>query len=136
MIYIERTFMYKSIIFIILLLITKCEHDKDMLLLKKGDNGQQIKLTLNQEFQIELDANPTTGYNWTIVDTATGIISLIDNHFKETSKTARIGAPGKQQFHFKANSIGKMELKLIYHRPWEKDVAPIDSFHVIIVVKD
>jgi inhibitor of cysteine peptidase len=128
--------MCKSIIFIVLLLISKCEQNKDMLLLKKTNNGQQIKLTLQQEFQVELDANPTTGYTWTLVDTAKNIISLIHSQFKVTSNKTRIGAPGKQQFYFKANSVGKVELKLIYHRPWEKGVAPIDSFYIFVDVKE
>lgn len=128
--------MYKFIIFMLLLLITKCEQNKEMLFLKKENNGQQIKLTVHQEFQIELDANPSTGYRWTLADTTTDIISLIQTQFKENSNKMKIGAPGRQQFFLKANSVGQMELKLIYHRPWEKDVVPIDSFYVIIDVSD
>jgi inhibitor of cysteine peptidase len=120
----------------LLLLIPKCEQNKDMLVLKKENNDQQIKLTLHQEFQIELDTNPTTGYQWTIVDTATSVISLIHSQFKETSNKIKVGTPGKQKFYLKANSVGQMELKLIYHRPWEKNVVPIDSFYVVINVKD
>jgi len=128
--------MCKFIIFMLLLLITRCEQNKDMLILKKENNGQQIKLTVHQQFQIELDANPTTGYKWTLVDTTTNIISLIQSQFKATSNKMKIGVPGRQQFLLKANSVGQMELKLIYHRPWEKDVVPIDSFCVVIDVND
>ena len=107
-----------------------------MLLLKKENNGQHIKLTLHQEFQIELDSNPTTGYQWTFADTTKSIISLIHRQFKETSNKIKLGTPGRQQFYLKANAVGQMKLKLIYHRPWEKNVVPIDSFYVIIDVKN
>lgn len=107
-----------------------------MLLLNKDNHRQKIRLKLHQEFMIELDANPTAGYKWTLNDTTTGIIRLVRSQFKETSDRIMIGASGKQQFNLKANAVGQMKLKLIYHRSWEKDVAPIDSFLVSIDVQE
>ncbi len=126
--------MFKSIILLILSLITTCGQDQKMLILKKENTGQQIEIKFQQEFYIELDANPTTGYIWTVIDTLPSIKnSLQSSMFRKSSDL--IGAPGKQIFDFKANFTGKVELKLMYHRQWEKNIAPIDTFSVIIKVK-
>lgn len=126
--------MFKSIILLIILLLTTCGQNHKMLVLKKENTGQQIAVKFQQEFQIELDANPTTGYTWTLIDTLPSIkSSLLSSQFKKSSEL--LGAPGKQIFNFKANFTGKMELRLIYHRQWEKNTAPIDSYSVIIEAK-
>lgn len=117
-----------------ILLITTCGQNHKMLILKRDNAGQQIEVKFQQEFQIELDANPTTGYTWTLIDT----LPLIQSSFLKSEfqrSTELIGAPGKQTFYFKANFTGRVELKLIYHRQWEKNAAPIDTYSVIIDVK-
>jgi inhibitor of cysteine peptidase len=128
--------MCKFIIFILLLLIVKCTPEQEMLILTNENNGQPIKLTLHQEFQIELVSNPTTGFNWTLVDTTTNSIHLVQSQFQLAADQNIVGAPGKQLFYLQANAVGQTEVKLIYQRPWEKDVAPVDSFCVVIDVKD
>jgi inhibitor of cysteine peptidase len=126
--------MFKSIILLIIFLITTCGQNQKMLILKKENAGQQIEVKFQQEFQIELDANPTTGYTWTVIDTRPSIKSSLQSSiFRKSSDL--IGAPGKQTFDFKANFSGKVELKLMYHRQWEKNIAPVDTFSVIIEVK-
>lgn len=126
--------MFKSIILLILILITTCGQNQMMLILKKENAGQQIEVKFQQEFYIELDANPTTGYIWTVVDTLPSIKnSLQSSIFRKSSDL--LGAPGKQIFTFKANFTDKVELKLIYHREWEKNIEPIDSYSVFIEVK-
>ena len=126
--------MLKSIILLLILLITTCGQNPKMLILKKENAGQLIEVKFQQEFQIILDANPTTGYTWTLIDTLPSIkTSLQNSQFEKSSDL--LGAPGKQILTFKANFTGKMEIGLIYHRQWEKNVAPIDSYSVKIEVK-
>jgi predicted secreted protein len=47
----------------------------------------------------------------------------------------RMGAGGTQALRFTAKSAGKVELKLGYARPWEKDMAPAKTFVVTVVVR-
>lgn len=128
--------MSKCITFMLLLLIVKCTPEQEMLILTNEHNGQPIQLRLHQKFQIELVSNPTTGYNWTLVDTTTNIIHLVQRQFQSAADQNRVGAPGKQLFALQANAVGQTEVMLIYHRPWEKDVAPVDSFRIVIEVKE
>ncbi len=126
--------MFKSIILLMILLIMTCGQNEKMLVLKKENSGQQIEVKSQQEFQIVLDANPTTGYTWTLIDTIPTIKTSLQNS-QFTKSSDLLGAPGQQIFSFKANFTGKMEIRFIYHRQWEKNAAPIDSYSVKIEVK-
>jgi len=46
-----------------------------------------------------------------------------------------VGAGGVQILRFEAVNAGKMTLKLIYHRPWEKDVEPMETYSIQVVVR-
>lgn len=45
-----------------------------------------------------------------------------------------LGAEGKMILRFKGVAPGKINLKLVYHRPWEKDVEPLETFVINIEV--
>ncbi len=44
------------------------------------------------------------------------------------------GAGGWEIFRFKAISAGQMTLQLVYHRPWEEGVEPLNTFSLQVVV--
>ena len=125
--------MIKLLILSFIFLITKCDSTLKITSLNKEHNGKQIQISQNQKITITLDSNPTTGYIWTNTDSSIKIIRQIKKtKFKASSK--KMGAGGKQSFIFEAKDIGDTELKLIYHRPWEKNIAPIDTFIVNIKI--
>lgn len=111
----------------IFLLKNDCNHDKTIHL-NDGHHGKQIKLFRGQKITLSLDANPTTGYTWMIAQIDTNIVKPQHSEFKSASE--RIGSPGKQIFHFRTLASGQTELRLIYHRPWEKDSSPLNIFHI------
>ncbi|MGC9358653.1 MAG: protease inhibitor I42 family protein, partial [Anaerolineae bacterium] len=45
------------------------------------------------------------------------------------------GAGGVQVFRFRAATTGRTTLELIYHRPWEEDVEPLQTWSVEVVVR-
>jgi inhibitor of cysteine peptidase len=97
------------------------------------DSGRAIKMKLGDTLEIVLDANPTTGYQWKALPWDTEVIEQIDKPvYKSRSKA--IGSGGELTFYFKALSTGQTLLKFIYFRDFEKDVPPIKSFKVTIVV--
>lgn len=97
------------------------------------DSGRAIKMKLGDTLEIVLDANPTTGYQWKALPWDTEVIEQIDKPvYKSRSKA--IGSGGELTFHFKALSTGQTLLEFIYFRDFEKDVPPIKSFKVTIVV--
>nr|HID14920.1 hypothetical protein [Anaerolineae bacterium] len=45
------------------------------------------------------------------------------------------GAPGTQTIRFEAVGTGQTTLRLVYHRPWEEDVEPEETFSIQVVVR-
>lgn len=126
----------KLIVFLIFLVVATCNNQEVINHLTKENQNQHVKIRQQQEFTVTLPANPTTGYTWSVADSNTIHIQAIET-VKYTAHSKKIGAGGDQEFRFKATEPGTSTLKLIYHRPWEKDVAPVDSFTVTIeIVKD
>lgn len=89
-----------------------------------------------ETFRIELDANATTGYLWD-VQLKAGAASLVSREYK-TQKTPGefvCGAAGIEEYVFKAEKSGTIELEAHYARPWEKGAKPADSRSFRIDVK-
>ena len=102
--------------------------------LDASDNGRQIEVKEGQTLVITLEANPTTGYSWDAVDLDEAILRQTgEPQFESSSKV--IGAGGTQITRFETLKAGQTTLRLIYHRPWEKDVEPLETFSIQIVVR-
>ena len=98
------------------------------------DNGKTVDLNVGQVLAVSLESNPTTGYAWEPVDFEGGVLQQ-DGEWEFEPESDAVGAGGVQTLRFKATEAGTMELKLVYHKSWEKDVAPLDTFTVQVTVK-
>ncbi len=106
---------------------------KPALALEAKDNGRQIELQKGQTLAISLEGNPSTGYTWEMAESEGSILRQVGEiEFKAESEL--VGAPGTQTLRFEAVEAGQMELKLVYHRPWEKDVQPLETFTLQVTV--
>jgi len=95
---------------------------------------KNIEVKAGQRFIIRLDANPTTGYQWQLVQPLDpNILELVSSEYRPT-ETKLVGAGGKEVWTFKAVGAGKAKLSLKYVRPWEKDAKPAEREDFIIVV--
>jgi len=104
------------------------------LALEADDNGNEITLNKGQTLTIKLEANPTTGYTWEVVESEGAILRQVGETEYE-AESDLIGAGGVQTLRFEAVQAGQMELRLVYHRPWETDVEPLEIFSVQVTVK-
>ena len=127
-----RDFLSPLIIFCLVILLLGC-CTGNPIQLYQIDSGRVIKMKSGDTLEIVLDANPTTGYQWKALPWDTEVIEQIDKPVYK-SKSEAIGSGGKLTFYFKALSTGQTPLKFIYFRDFEKDVPPIKSFKVTIVV--
>jgi len=102
------------------------------------DDGSQVELEQGQILVVTLKSNPTTGYRWEVVETQESILEQMgEAEFKpsQTGEPPLVGAGGWEIFRFKAISAGQTSLKLVYHRPWEEGVEPVDTFSIQVVVR-
>jgi inhibitor of cysteine peptidase len=99
-----------------------------------GDNGSQKKLDNGQMLVITLEANPTTGYTWEVAELNANVLRQLGTiEFHPDSN--KIGSGGVQTLRLEAVNVGQTYLKLVYHRPWEKDVEPLKNFSLQVVIQ-
>jgi len=98
-----------------------------------SNNGSQIEIEQGQILIITLKANPTTGYTWEMIKGEEQILRQVGEiEFQPDSKL--IGAPGIQTLRLEAVNVGQITLNLVYHRPWEEKVEPIETFSIQVLV--
>lgn len=103
--------------------------------LTADDNGGQVEVEAGQEFTIVLSGNPSTGFTWEAKDLDTTMFELVGEPEFVSDDPGLVGAGGTLTLTFKALQAGTVPLTLVYHRPWETDVEPIDTFSVTVTVK-
>jgi inhibitor of cysteine peptidase len=104
------------------------------LALEGADDGREVTLQKGQTLTIKLEGNPTTGYSWEVVESEGAIVQQVGEPEFEADSDL-LGAPGTQTLRFEAVETGQMELKLVYQRPWETDVEPLETFTVQVTVQ-
>jgi inhibitor of cysteine peptidase len=91
-------------------------------------------MQLGDQLEIVLPGNPGTGYGWEVVsDSAQNVQQVGEPEFK--ADTNLLDSPGNITLRFRAVSKGEQNLQLIYHRPWEKGVAPLNTYEITVNVK-
>ena len=102
--------------------------------LSEKDAGRTVQLPAGGTLEVVLEGNPTTGYLW---EAAAGDTAIIRQEGEAQFKpdTTALGSPGKMTLRFTGVAAGQTVLKLIYHRPFEKNVPPSKTFEVTVVVK-
>jgi len=120
--------MNKLILFLLpLLFLGGCTLSKEKLpqiVLK--DKGLNFDFIVDQQFQVVLPSNQTTGYQWQVDDITLGVLELVDNEYQVSDKytTNVVGAGGEEIWTFKVKKIARSHVVMKYRRPWDqKDVA-------------
>ena len=77
--------------------------------------GSTVGAVVGRTLVVKLEANPTTGYDWTVKQ-APPSIALLKSTYREPTGD-RLGASGQQLLTFKATAAGTWQMELIYDRP-------------------
>ena len=97
-----------------------------------ADSEQVINTTVNQEFIIALDSNPTTGYGWE-ASYDENMLSLEKEEYNPDAKApGLVGAGGTQYYQFQALKVGETEITVTYKRSWETEYYEQKVFTVDI----
>ena len=99
------------------------------------DSGQTINVSVDQEFIIALESNPTTGYSWqaSYDETALELVGGESTYEPgEASQEDLVGAGGTESFRFKALKAGETDITMVYKRSWEEYFAEQKVFTVDI----
>jgi inhibitor of cysteine peptidase len=100
------------------------------------DNNKQVNLAAGQTFVVELEARPTTGYRWDYQQEGNAALELVagPRYQADATPSSLVGGSGREYFTFRAANAGQQTLKLEYHRPFEPDVAPVQTVVYNLVV--
>jgi len=97
------------------------------------DAGKTVELEKGQGLVVVLEGNLTTGYAWEVAEVDEQVLQPGEITFKPQSDLE--GAPGAFTIEFRAAGEGQTSLGLVYRRSWEKDVKPLETFTVQVVVR-
>jgi len=96
--------------------------------------GESVEVAKGGTLEITLEGNPTTGYTWEVESVDDKVLKLESEPDFEAESDA-VGAGGMMTLKFTAEGAGKTDLKLVYHRSWEEDEAPAETFEISVTVK-
>jgi inhibitor of cysteine peptidase len=102
------------------------------------DGGGRIEVNVGQVLVLTLESNPTTGFSWEVVEAEDSVLRQRgEAEFKAASELdpPLVGAGGVEVFRFEAVEAGETRLELVYHRPWEEGVEPLETYSVQVVVR-
>jgi len=119
---------------ILVVLVVSCSPAKPVSL-TAADNGSQVKVNSGDQIVITLDGNPSTGFSWEAKNLDPTMFEQVGEPTFVSSNPGMVGAGGSLTLTFKALKAGTVPLTLIYHRPWETGVEPINTFSVNVIVK-
>ena len=102
--------------------------------LTERDDGRVLKLHPGNQFKVQLDANPSTGYGWEVAAADPAVIKP-----GEVSQIALEhplpGTPVTAVMNFRVVGRGHSALMLVYRQPWMKNAPPAKTFAVDVSVE-
>ncbi len=103
----------------------------------RNDSGGFITLQPDEEFDVVVGANASTGYRWEIDSEASGA-SLVEMVGEPTfsSKSDLPGSGGKTTFTFRTLEQGNGLLRLRFWRSFEPNADPLRTFEANIAIDE
>lgn len=103
--------------------------------LQVSDPSQPIETAPGKDFTIVLEANPTTGYHWELVETPdSAIVEFISRDYN-ADEPAAVGSGGLDVWTFRANAAGETSITLGYYSPSNDPVEPEQIVTFTVIVK-
>jgi len=100
-----------------------------------ADDGKTIELATGGKLTVELESNPSTGFDWYLDGDLPSQLATATDDFKQGGKPGVVGAGGTRTIVYDAVASGTATLKLVYVRVWETGVKPEKTFTVTVAVK-
>ena len=99
----------------------------------QSDCPQQLHV--GQQLIVSLPSNPTTGYRWSIQDSAGGVLrSLGPEVYTSSDNGQLLGSGGQSTWRFQVFAPGSGRLRLTSQQPWEPEAEPAQVFDCPITV--
>ncbi|WP_235855600.1 protease inhibitor I42 family protein [Methanofollis fontis] len=97
--------------------------------LNESADGTTVDLTEGESVTIELEENPTTGYQWNAT-VSNGLVIVSDTYTVDEHPAGMVGVGGTRTWVVRADGSGIQTFSAVYHRPWENVTATDTAFSV------
>lgn len=95
-----------------------------------------VSLAVGQEMVVEVDANPTTGFEWSVeTNSDESVVSFVNEEYMGPEDGA-VGEGGEQKLTFEALADGTSDVVLVYRQPFEPDTEPAETVTLDVTVSD
>jgi predicted secreted protein len=101
--------------------------------LSENDSGKTIEICVDDELEIVLPGNPTTGYVWEVRSLDSTKMKVGKSEFLASDKA--IGSAGMEIIKLHTIATGIEVVRMIYHRPFEPNIPPLKTFEVTVIIK-
>ena len=103
---------------------------------KPTSPDQTIETSPGKNFQILIEANPTTGYHWEIVgELDKSVVEFVSKEYQSTSQPGSVGGGGVDVWTFKAVAAGQTKITLGSYPPSNTTTDPAETETFGISVK-
>lgn len=118
------------------LLLAGCATAPGTKVLTSKDSGRTVTVPVGAMVEVELAANPTTGYDWEPVSGAGPALKLVRSSYtRNPAPQDYAGVGGTETFRFHAEKAGQEVVQLNYVRPWEKNAPPAETVRFTVAVQ-
>jgi inhibitor of cysteine peptidase len=118
--------MKALLIFPLLLLLSLGSTRAADVCVSERDTGKKVVLHCGDILLVQLPANPTTGFLWSVSHSKAGVVNEQgESQYQRSSQGQNmVGAGGMEVWRYRAERAGRTDLTFSYARPWEKGVSP------------
>lgn len=93
-----------------------------------------VSLSVGQQMVVEVDANPTTGFEWSVESNSDESVVSLENDEYVAPQDGAVGQGGQEKLTFQALAEGSSEVVLVYRQPFEPDVQPAETVTLDVTV--
>lgn len=98
-------------------------------------DSDSVELRVNDQIEVSLPGNPTTGYEWVLKEVDNTILEPLGEPEYQSESDA-VGGGGHYTLQFKAIASGDTLIEMAYRRLFESDDTPsADEFKLIVKVR-
>jgi predicted secreted protein len=91
---------------------------------------EYVRVFVGEQFAIDLDSNPSTGYQWVLVGSLPPWLELVGTTYTPTNP-GMVGGGGVEKWTFRATGVGNNGIVMLeYMRPWEGAVIKTHTVFV------
>jgi predicted secreted protein len=102
-----------------------------------AESGANVELSLGRRLVVRLTVNRTTGYSWSLVESANALLKVDGASTYEPARSERnvVGTGGTEVWTFAPLRAGQQDLRFEYRRAWEPAVAPAQVVTYTVIVR-